>query len=188
MKRSLLYVVFLLSVMTLNAQKDFENVSVEILPESELIIAGSTNVNKFDCKFNIDHISKSMIVRFAQQEECYLFNDFKLEFLTIGFDCGNKKMNSDFEDLLVAEHFPEIVILVDKVEFVSAEYLRAFIRVKLAGKENNYQLPIQTEDNRFKGKFKINIRDFNLEPPKKALGLIEVDEMIEIQFDLEISG
>lgn len=176
--------VFLLSVMTINAQNDFEKVSIEILPESELIIGGSTNVNKFDCRFNIDHINKYMIVRFAQQEECFIFNDFKLQFLTEGFDCGNKRMNSDFQDLLVAEHYPEIMISVDKVEFISAEYLKAFITVQIAGKENNYELPVQTGNSRFKGKFKMNIRDFGLEPPKKALGLIEVDEMIEVQFDL----
>ena len=87
MKRFLLYVVFLLSVMTLNAQKDFEKVSIKILPESELIIAGSTNVNKFDCRFNTDNLSKSMIVSFAKQEECFIFNNFKLQFLTKGFDC-----------------------------------------------------------------------------------------------------
>tara|TARA_R100000789_G_C2918324_1_gene125511 strand:- start:307 stop:411 length:105 start_codon:yes stop_codon:yes gene_type:complete len=33
----------------------------------------------------------------------------------------------------------------------------------------------------------MNIRDFGLEPPKKALGLIEVDELIEVQFDLKVS-
>jgi len=179
--------LFLLSVITVKSQENFKKVHIEIHPESELIIAGSTNVNKFDCRFNNDLISKTMTLSYAQRDEQLIFNNFKLKFLTVGFDCGNKRMNSDFQDLLVADHFSEIVIRVDKMELVSAEYLKAFITVQIAGEENTYELPVQTRDDRFIGKFKINIRDFNLEPPKKALGLIEVDEMIEVQFNLKIS-
>jgi hypothetical protein len=179
--------VFLLPVMTLEAQGYFEKVTTEILPESELIIAGSTNVNKFDCRFNIDHISKPITVRFAQQEEYLIFNDFNLQFRTEGFDCGNKRMNSDFLDLLLGEEYPEIVIELDRIESISSEYVKAYITVHLAGKNNTYNLPVLLNEDRFKGKFKMNIRDFELVPPKKALGLIEVDEIIEVQFDLKIS-
>ncbi|MGA8855335.1 MAG: YceI family protein, partial [Christiangramia sp.] len=76
---------------------------------------------------------------------------------------------------------------IDHVELISPEYQKAFITVKLAGKTNHYNLPVMINEDRFKGKFKMNIRDFGLEPPKKALGLIEVDEQIEVQFDLKVS-
>lgn len=186
MKRLLFYLFLLLSVTMLQAQEDFEKVKIEILPESTLIIAGSTNVNKFDCRFNNDLISKSITVSYVQREIRLKFSDFDLKFLTDGFDCGNRRMNSDFQDLLVAEHYPDIVISVDKIELVSSEYVKAFITVQIAGNENCYEFPVQTGNDRFEGKFKINIRDFNIEPPKKALGLIEVDEMIEVQFNLKI--
>jgi hypothetical protein len=70
---------------------------------------------------------------------------------------------------------------------ISKEYLKVFITVKLAGKENHYDLPVQIDEEQFIGKFKMNIRDFGLEPPKKALGLIEVDEEIEVQFNMKVS-
>ncbi|MDX1762467.1 MAG: YceI family protein, partial [Christiangramia sp.] len=82
--------------------------------------------------------------------------------------------------------YPEIEIQINQVEFFSEEYSKAFISVKLAGKVNNYDLPVQINKDRFKGKFTLNIRDFGLEPPQKALGLIQVDEKIEIRFDLKI--
>ena len=96
-------------------------------------------------------------------------------------------MNADFQDLLMCEKYPEIVIELDKIAFVSREFVKAFINVHLAGMTNSYSLPVQINKDRFIGKFKMNIRDFGLEPPKKALGLIEVDEQIEVQFDLKIS-
>ncbi len=177
----------MLSVMTLNAQKDFEKETIMILPESELIISGSTNVNKFDCKFNIGLITHARQIKYTQEENFITFNQMKLLLLTEGFDCGNKRMNSDFQDLLLGEKYPEIVIELDQIESISTEYVKAYITVHLAGKTNTYNLPVLVNEGSFKGKIKINIRDFGLVPPKKALGLIEVDEIIEVQFDLRIS-
>jgi hypothetical protein len=186
MKRFLLCIGFLLSVMVLEAQEDFENKKIMILPESELIIVGSTNVNKFDCSFQIDLISEPMTLRFAKREEYVFFNNLKLQLHTRGFDCGNKRMNSDFQDLLLGEKYSDIVIELDRIESISTEYIKAYITVYLAGKSNTYNLPVVVNEDRFKGKFKMNIRDFGLEPPTKALGLIEVDEQIEVQFDLKV--
>ncbi len=179
--------ILMLSSISLTAQKDFEKENIMILPSSELIIAGSTNVNKFDCKFNIELIADKKKVKYTQEDHLIRFKDLQLNLLTEGFDCGNKRMNSDFQDLLMCEKYPEIVINIQRVELISSEYQKAFITVKLAGKTNHYHLPIQINEDRFKGKFKMNIRDFGLEPPKKALGLIEVDEQIEVQFDLKVS-
>lgn len=187
MKRILLCIGFLLSVMLLEAQEDFGTKKIIILPESDLIIVGSTNVNKFDCDFKIDLISKPMIVKFIQREEHLIFNDLKLQLEITGFDCGNKRMNSDFQDLLLGEEHPEIIIELDRIESISSEYIKANITVNLAGITKAYHLPVIIKEDHFIGKFKMNIRDFGLEPPTKALGLIEVDEEIEVQFDLKVS-
>ncbi len=170
------------------AQKDFEKEIIRILPESELIISGSTNVNKFDCKFNIDLITDKKQIKYIQEENFITFSDLKLHLLTNGFDCGNKRMNSDFQDLLLCEKYPEIVIELDRIESLSADYINAYITVHLAGKSNNYNLQVLINKDHYKGKFKMNIRDFRLEPPKKALGLIEVDETIEVQFNLLVKN
>lgn len=178
---------FLIAVTTLTAQEDFQNVQVKASPDSELVIIGSTNVNKFYCHFNIELINKPIPVKFAESDTEIKFDEVKLRLVTNGFDCGNKRMNSDFQDLLVADHYPEIVIEINKVTLISASYVKANISVNIANKVKNYDLPVKIENNRFEGKFKINIRHFGLEPPKKALGLIEVDEMIEIQFNMKFS-
>lgn len=186
MKRLLIAAVLLFFPMLGNAQKDLEKETIMILPDSELIISGSTNVNKFDCKFNIELITNEKQIKYTQEDNLINFSNLKLNLLTEGFDCGNKRMNSDFQDLLQCEKYPEIVIELDRIESISAEYIKAYVIVHLAGKSNTYHLPVIIDKDRFKGKFKMNIRDFGLEPPTKALGLIEVDEIIEVQFNLKV--
>ncbi len=184
--KNLLTILSLLFCTGLMAQKDFDQTVIRISPNSELIIAGSTNVNKFDCKFNIDLITSPKQVEYTSTNNCIFFHDLKLELTATGFDCGHKKMNEDFQDLLKSDQFPVIKIQVEKVQFISPEYVKAFIKVYMAGKENYYDLPVHTENQHYIGKFKMNIRDFGLEPPTKALGLIEVDEQIEVNFNLNI--
>ena len=70
---------------------------------------------------------------------------------------------------------------------MAGEYVKAYITMQIAGKSNTYTMPVLVNADGYKGKLKMNIRDFGLVPPKKALGLIEVDEMIEVQFDLKVA-
>lgn len=172
---------------SVQAQNDFEKETIRLLPESELIISGSTNVNNFHCEFDIDLISDSKQVKFLHEHDLIKFYNLQLNLLTKGFDCGNRKMNSDFQDLLKSDSHPQIVIDIVQVRNLASEEPVAEIRVELAGQTKHYKLPVQIHEHRFKGKFSMNIRDFGLEPPKKALGLIIVDEHIEVAFDLKLT-
>ncbi len=185
--RNLVSIISLLFCTCLVAQKDFDRTVISITPKSELTISGSTNVNKFDCKFDIDLITGPKQVEFTtSKNNCILFNNLNLELATNGFDCGHKRMNEDLCDLLKSDQYPAIRIEIEKVQVNTSEYAKAYIKVCMAGKENYYDLPVQTKNNRYIGKFRMNIRDFGLEPPTKAFGLIEVDEQIEINFNLHI--
>lgn len=188
MLRLFICIGFLLAGLSLKAQKDFGKENIKILRNSELVIIGRTNVNKFQCKFNIELISDRQEIKYGFYRNLINFYDLELHLLTGGFDCGNKMMNNDFQALLLSETHPEIEIKLDQVALISEEFAKAFITVKLAGKKNYYDLPVKISNNRFRGNFKLNIRHFGLEPPKKALGLIEVDEEIEVHFDLKIKS
>ena len=182
----MIFIGFMFLGISLQAQKDFEKETIMILPESELIIAGSTNVNKFDCKFDVSLISKWQEIKFTREDKFLRFHKLFLPLRTKGFDCGNKRMNSDFQDLLMCDKYPEIKIQINQIELYPGEFNKAYITVKLAGQSRDYELPVLVSKEHFKGKFKINIRHFGLEPPKKALGLVEVDEMIEVLFNLKL--
>lgn len=186
MKNLLTFIFGLLFCASLMAQKDFEKESIKILPQSELTIVGSTNVNKFECRFDTDHIARKRSVKYTSEDNCLRFPDLSLDLVISGFDCGNRRMNEDFCDLLKSEEYPNIQIKIDQVKLITSEYVKAFITVELAGRQNKYNLPVNIGEGSFKGKFRLNIRDFGLEPPTKAFGLIEVDKEIEVQFNLFI--
>ena len=184
----MIFLGFLLLSISLQAQNDFEKETIKILPESELIIAGSTNINKFECKFDISLISNWQEIKLAREDKFLRFHELFLPLKTKGFDCGNKRMNSDFQDLLMCDKYPEISIQINQIEIFPGEFNKAYITVELAGHAKDYELPVLVSKEYFKGKFKMNIRDFGLEPPKKALGLVEVDEMIEVLFNLKLDN
>ncbi len=179
---SILSVIF---CTCMTAQKDFEKAVINISPKSELVIAGSTNVNKFNCRFDTELISAPKKIEFLADEENLIFKSMALHLKTQGFDCGHRRMNEDLWDLLQAQKYPEIVINVNRIKIISENYAKAYISVCMAGKTNKYDLPVRLDGDTFSGRFSMNIRDFGLEPPVKALGLIEVDEMIEVSFNLK---
>ncbi len=171
---------------TILVQENLGRVQIQLLPSSELLITGSTNVNKFACNFEIGLISEPRAIKYTQQGNEVRFSNLFISLNIQGFNCGNNRINSDFQDLLRSEKHPDIKIILDRLTLISEEYSKAFIKVELAGIEKAFDLPVQLTGDRYKGKFRMNIRDFGLEPPKKVLGLIEVNEMIEINFQLRV--
>lgn len=186
MKKILIFLSLIFGSL-INAQNNPEFASISISPSSELLISGSTNVNKFHYFYHTDLFAKQRKVCYQVVNETIFINNLDIDLKITGFDCGNKRMNEDFCDLLNSEEYPQIKISLRKIECISEDFAKAFISVRLAGKSNNYILPVKTSSDNYQGKLKLNIRDFGLEPPKKALGLIEVDELIEISFDLDVS-
>jgi polyisoprenoid-binding protein YceI len=69
----------------------------------------------------------------------------------------------------------------------------ASLDLTITGQTKSYNIPFETNrsDKRFhlKGKKRINIRDFGLEPPITMLGMIRVSEWIDIEIitDFDVS-
>ncbi|AVR45264.1 hypothetical protein C7S20_08280 [Christiangramia fulva] len=185
MKTLLTSILSVIFCTCITAQKDFDKAIVKISPKSELVIAGSTNVNKFNCRFNTELIGAPKNLEFTTDGDNLYFKSLALHLETRGFDCGHRKMNDDLWDLLQAQKYPEIVISVNRIKIISESYAKAYITVQMAGQSNKYSLPVKIDGKTYSGRFEMNIRDFGLEPPVKALGLIEVNEMIEVNFNLQ---
>ena len=61
------------------------------------------------------------------------------------------------------------------------------VTYKINGIPNNYYIPVKLEkkESHFKisGNKKINIKDFDLDPPRKVLGIVKVRDSILIKFN-----
>lgn len=165
--------------------------AIIVTPESSLVIKVKTNVNKFDCKFNVQNLNNPIPVFFKLENSKLVFEETSLVLKTTCFDCGSKGINKDFYSLLNSNIYPDVVLKLKevKIDTYHKNWVNAKIEIKIAGKVNSYKVPLKLEGDEqmmIKGKLKLNILDFNLEPPKKALGLIVVDEIIEIDLNLHV--
>ncbi|MFP4227191.1 MAG: YceI family protein [Salinivenus sp.] len=112
------------------------------------------------------------------------------------FDCGNDRMTDDLQETLKMEEHPEI-----RFELVHATVgaptdtagqwrtINAIGALTISGKKRLVRLEavghaLDAHHFRLRGCKPLKMTDFNVEPPKKAFGLIRVKDRVEAQFDL----
>lgn len=178
-------------VMTLsftNRDTAIGRTSVVIEPESSLLVRGTTNVSTFNCLFNIDKLKSPIPVIYHMKEGKIQFNKTALILDNDCFDCGGQAINNDFQKILKSNKHPQILMFLKEVShYQNNESTLALIDIQLAGITKTYQIPVKTKKTDkllITGDLDINLSDYNIEPPKKFLGLVTVDDKIEINFRL----
>lgn len=187
----LLPVFFFFGSAGFSQQSGFESRNIEILPGSSLSISGNTNINEFECDFNTLYFKdQDITVNFSEQGDVLNFRNSVLPLENEKFDCGNRRINKDFKDLLKTDKHPEILLRIKEIDMKRREKAKVTLNFEIAGVEKNYTFPVQVtgEDQElcFNGKLQLNIKDFNLEAPSKMFGLIVIEEKIDINFNLNI--
>ena len=189
MKNVLLLLLLFFSAFT-NAQNNFQNKAVKILPESKLFIKGDTNIKEFECIFDIGYLQKERQVRYIIDEPEHIrFKNAILSLNTQGFDCGSRAINQDFHQLIQSEKYPQILIELLEVRLQKSGSVNAVVNITIAGIRREHTFPVEfTEGDvtNISGKLLLDIKDFKLEPPKKLFGMIVVKDEIEINLDLVV--
>lgn len=191
MKRLFLLLAFL--VLTAFSTSIFEADSLEVIVKgnSEVSISGTTNINSFSCNYNIAKLENPIPVSFESNNQKMVFESTALELENTCFDCGLKAINKDFNKLLKTEEYPRIKLKLISIEKTSVPKNTYFAKVKIhiANSANTYTFPVQvtrSEDFHIKGDLSIDIRDYNLQAPKKMMGLIVVHDDIVVNFNLHL--
>lgn len=184
--------------------------TVDIIIEegSYLLINGKTNVNQFQCRYDDLASDGKLKMTVIYDDGCLYFKKTKLTLNTKNFYCENKLMTKDFQDLMQADKYPYISINVECIETgadnkvknipvttesenlnITAAAVHA--NFQITDEVNNYRIPVEIQRDKNKriytGTMMVNIRDFGLEPPKKMLGMVQVDQWIEVYLYLIIS-
>ncbi len=158
---------------------------VKITNKSEVIIKGKSNVNSFECKYNSKFIEDEIQVSLTKQNAKIFLNDAIILIKSSGFDCSHKMITKDFKNILKANEYSHIIFEVKEIT-KQKEIVSAKVKVEIASETKEYTIPItfDSKNNNVKGLLKINIKDFNLKSPKKLLGIIVVNDVVEINFNL----
>lgn len=188
--KKILFLVYVLATLAFTVVIE-GSTSVLITPSSKLLIKGKTNINTFKCQFDILKLKKPIPVFFKKINDKMVFENTTLVLENDCFDCGGKGINNDFQELLKSELYPKTYINLKEISIDdnNPSCVFASINIHMAGATKSYTIPVelnQKENLHIKGILNLDICDFNLEPPKKALGLVVVKNMIEINFDLMV--
>ncbi|MEP3838325.1 MAG: YceI family protein [Algibacter sp.] len=188
MKKMLFY-IFIFVTMAFTSSKT-ETTSVIIAPSSKIVIKGKTNVNSFDCQYNVLNLKEPIPVNFKVYNNKLIFKNTILVLESSAFDCGGPGINTDFKKILQSKTYPQIFITLQEISIdpKNKSLVNAQINLEIAGITKPYSVPVKLDGEDaliIEGVLSLNIRDFNLHPPKKALGLIVVKDTIDISFYLK---
>lgn len=193
MKRIYLIVAFLiLTAFSTSYLSEKESLEIKVKSESEVSISGTSNINSFNCFYNVANLEDPISVSFESRDKKMFFQSTVLELESDCFDCGHKAINKDFKKLLKTELYPKIklkLIAIEKASKLSNTY-NARVKIYIANCSSTYAFPVQVtkdKDIQIKGNLFLDLRDYDLEPPKKMMGLIVVNHDIEVNLNLHLN-
>lgn len=168
--------------------------------QSAVYLEGSTNINRFACN-SLQGFSPATIDMQTDENNYSLqFRNASIELAVQRMDCGNKGMNRDMQKALQSDQYPTIQIELKEVEMDTASRgikasqwtsILAHTRITIAGNSrpisiNLYGIALEPNQYQFKGSKSLRMTDFGIDPPNALLGLVQVDDIISIHFDLLI--
>jgi hypothetical protein len=158
---------------------------------SKLSIQGSTNVNKFTCKFDGYLGSDTLQYHRNHRTGTLNFSSNEMIIPVRSFDCGAKQISNDFRKTLKSETYPRLTIALRSLEnpFNQNDCLiDGVVDITLAGVTTKYTVSYLVNLNKntilLKGIRPVKFSDFGLEAPTKLQGLIRVDEELNVEFNL----
>lgn len=160
----LLYLFFSLITFFANAQENFVKIN------------GNTNVNSFQC----------INSKFRNDGNPYTFTEKNLPNIILkvnDFDCGHKIMTKDFQKILNAEKYPNMIIKFISFTKNQNNFL-AVVEVKMMNQSRRYNIEFEIENNKLIGRKNVKFSDFNITPPKKMGGMIIVKDDLDLTFSL----
>jgi hypothetical protein len=165
-------------------------------PQSRLSIHGATNVNTFKCMLDSYNMADTLeYVREKASLEMKLTRN-RMRIPIRSFNCGNKQITKDFWQTLQSEKYPELEICFRSFRNTTLSdksYVDGIVDITLAGATKRYVVKYfaRTPDKEtvlLTGTQAVNFSDFKLEPPNKMMGLIQVQESLDVEFNLMLKS
>jgi hypothetical protein len=162
-----------------------------VVPGSQVLISGTSNVNKFTCSYEVPGLEVPVHMVYRESLDEIHFKNANLQLESDCFDCGGKAINKDFKELLQTEKHPWIKLRLIYVDPPSPELKKVGVgmEITIAGISRTYVTELDSDqrgDIFVEGTLALKLTDFGLEPPKKVLGLIKVDDEVLVDLKLRL--
>ncbi|WP_425392991.1 hypothetical protein [Ekhidna sp.] len=163
---------------------------------SAITIHGETNLNKFKCSMDQLALNDSIRVKNIWLNEKLEFEGLRLKYPVDQFDCGLRAMNSDFQELLKSDEEPHLFLQLNSITLHPGNdafeelNVDAEVEVFIAGVQKQVEISggkvinHSSAELTLKGKKQLLMTHFNIEPPSKMFGMIQVTDDIIIEFEI----
>lgn len=169
-----------------------EVINWKVTGDSMLEVLGTTNVSKFTCE-NYEYTGQEYLIqRIPDGQEVGLWSG-EVKITSRNFDCNNALMTKDFKKTIEVEKFPTISVkflgLTKESETATQKNLMGQVEITMVGISRKYDiscvfLASQNQSALLSGERRIQLSDFNIEPPEKFFGAVKVSDSIEVNFSL----
>lgn len=168
--------------------------------EGSIQVAGSTNVNEFSCAIDEDKGPQALRVALMENETHLFFSSLHLDFPVEGFQCAIPGMRSDMCELLMAQRYPKIEMEIYSIKVLEDRSTMDRVKVhttvllRLAGRDKRLLikesevLNLPEDQMLLSGHFALRLTDFGLEPPQKMLGMVRVNDEIDIAYRVRLQA
>lgn len=159
---------------------------------STLRIEGKSNVNSFNC--DIEDYNRADTISFIDNNPAKLVRlsgSLRLEILR--FNCHSMFITRDFRKTLKAGEYPGMTIRFISLQSMPAfqdrsETIKGWVEVQLAGITKQFEICYSFSKSdglmQLNGSRNFCFSDFNLVPPRKLAGLIQIQDDFKVNFRL----
>lgn len=181
-----------------NFISDFTKINYKIRPASKLEVFGKTNVNSFCCTSSEKFKPQNLKYKFDQERATIHFENAEFKIKVEQLNCGKKPINRDLYKALRTNEFPYIKIKMKEVFNLECDDLidcdkwvefEANADITITCETQSIRIPLlvkkmDTQSMRISGGTSLQLCDFDIQAPSALMGLIQVEDKIELSFDL----
>lgn len=160
-------------------------------PTSRLAIHGETNINSFTCQL-LSYAGNDTLRYFNNpiQSE-FVFTTNRMSIPVKSFNCGAKQISKDFWATLKSDQYPQLEIRFISLASTTTgndSYVKGTVDITLAGVTARYGINFIMDTKgkyiHLAGEHPVNFSDFRLKAPEKLNGLIRVNQVLHVEFNL----
>lgn len=166
---------------------------VSIVQPGTFKIKGSSNVNNFSLEYKKPVIGKKL-VSFGDDinNRISLKGDTQISLDINGFSSSQSFILRDFKKMIKSDNYPTIDI--NLARFIKSDNPNKIYAMAIISIANTKRLEIMpvvinktNEDTyNFKSSYKISLKNYNLDPPQKMMGMIAVNDDVSIDLTLTV--
>ncbi len=188
----------LTSVPPTSSSSDKETINYSIGNGSELNITGTSNITDFCCSSQQSFPQGDLTYEWISANRIAVSNA-RLVIDANTLDCGRKPITKDFKRTLKVDEHPNIIFLLHEIAFREElsepteewNWAIADTEIVLAGCSNHKFMDVQYKmepDNSIKLRAfqRLCVSDFGLESPKPMLGMIKVDDEVDVEIFMNV--